>query len=179
VSGFRVDPFDANVDDIDVTDIARALSNQCRLGGHCRVFYSVAQHAPLASDLMLERTEDPTDSLWAVLHDASEAYLVDLPHPAQAPQRARPVVQRVRGPAPAAHPPALPAAGRPPPLLKEIDRSLLATERQLFSSIAWHWPELDGVEPLDLEMRPWRPERALRELLRRFERLGARRDATS
>jgi uncharacterized protein len=61
----------------------------------------------------------------------------------------------------------------PPPLLKEVDRALLATERRLFMDVAWHWPELDGVEPLEIDIDPWKPEHAFVELLRRFEKLEA------
>ena len=81
VSGRRVNPLDPSPADIDVHDIAVALSNQCRFGGHTRRYYSVAQHACIVSDQMLERGSSAHDALWGLLHDASEAYLVDLPHP--------------------------------------------------------------------------------------------------
>jgi hypothetical protein len=73
-------PFDPDPGEIEIEDIALALSHQCRFGGHCRVFYSVAQHSCLVSDLVIERGGNLA-ALWALLHDASEAYLVDLPHP--------------------------------------------------------------------------------------------------
>ena len=63
----------------------------------------------------------------------------------------------------------------PPPLLKAVDRALLATERRAVSREAWHWPELDGVEPLDMEIEPWLPDRARDEFLARFEKLQSRR----
>ena len=50
--------------------------HQCRFGGHTRQFYSIAQHSILVSHLC--RTED---SLWGLLHDASEAYLQDVCRP--------------------------------------------------------------------------------------------------
>jgi hypothetical protein len=56
-----------------------------------------------------------------------------------------------------------------------VDRSLLATERRAFSAETWHWPELDGVEPLDLELTPWSPDRAAEEFARRYAELEARR----
>ena len=59
-----------------------------------------------------------------------------------------------------------------PALLKQLDRALLATERRAIASVAWHWPELEGFEPLDLEIEPWLPERAHREFLERYERLA-------
>ena len=37
VSGRWVNPFDPDPDQLDAADIARALANQCRFGGHSRV----------------------------------------------------------------------------------------------------------------------------------------------
>jgi hypothetical protein len=59
--------------------------------------------------------------------------------------------------------------------IKPLDRALLATERRIFSRVAWDWPELDGVEPLDLAIEPWEPARAAREFLERYERLATMR----
>ena len=56
---------------INVDDIGRALANKCRFNGLCEPFYSVAQH----SVLLWEATKEP----WALFHDASEAYLPDIP----------------------------------------------------------------------------------------------------
>lgn len=67
---------------IDLEDIAAALSKLCRFGGHCREFYSVAEHSILASELIQqEYPEDRMLASWALLHDASEAYMVDIPRP--------------------------------------------------------------------------------------------------
>jgi hypothetical protein len=59
--------------------------------------------------------------------------------------------------------------------VKQVDRALLATERRDLASIAWHWPELDGFEPLDLQIEPWAPERARDEFLDRYGRLHGSR----
>ena len=61
------------------------------------------------------------------------------------------------------------------PEIKRADRALLATERRAFSAENWHWPELDGVEPLDLELTAWSPEESVRAFERRFAELDARR----
>jgi hypothetical protein len=69
---------------IDLQDIAGALSKLCRFGGHCNQFYSVAEHSILASEIMRQRNESDLALIrWALLHDASEAYVVDIPRPAK------------------------------------------------------------------------------------------------
>src|SRR5215211_8159120 len=81
LSGRRVNPLDAAPEDIDPADIARALANTCRFGGHSKAFYSVAQHSAIVCDLLEERGATPDELMAALLHDAAEAYLGDLPHP--------------------------------------------------------------------------------------------------
>jgi hypothetical protein len=80
------DPFEVTLGDIDIRDIAHALSMLCRYCGHTRSFYSVAEHSLLVSRLAehaatVDEQHDPrSDSVriaakWGLLHDASEAYL--------------------------------------------------------------------------------------------------------
>jgi 5'-deoxynucleotidase YfbR-like HD superfamily hydrolase len=69
-------PLDPQPEDIVIEDIAHALSNKCRFSGHTKKFFSVAQHSVIVSLIC-----DPKDFLWGLLHDASEAYLVDMPKP--------------------------------------------------------------------------------------------------
>ena len=75
-SGRRVHPLDPKPDEISIFDVARSLSQICRFLGHTKVFFSVAQHSVLVSELVPRE-----DALWGLLHDASEAYLCDLPAP--------------------------------------------------------------------------------------------------
>lgn len=77
-SGRQFWPLDPRADEISIQDIAHSLSNQCRFAGHTSEFYSVAQHCVLASRLV---AGGPVLQLDALLHDATEAYLVDLPRP--------------------------------------------------------------------------------------------------
>ena len=75
-TGKRFYPLDPRPEDINITDIAHALSNQCRFAGHVNQFYSTAQHSVLVSRLLPREF-----ALWGLLHDASEAYLMDIPSP--------------------------------------------------------------------------------------------------
>lgn len=68
-------PLDPRPEDINLDDMARALSMQCRWGGHVRRFFSVAQHCVMVSE------HCPDYPLRGFLHDAAEAYLVDVPSP--------------------------------------------------------------------------------------------------
>jgi hypothetical protein len=174
VSGRWVDPLAPDPAAIDIGDIAQALANQCRFGGHSRRFYSVAQHSAIVSDVCEERGARAGEALAALLHDAGEAYLVDLPHPIKHRSDLGPPYRRAEK--------LLEEAirvhfdlGDPPAEMKSIDRSLLATERAAFASTADPWPELEGFEPLAIAIDPWGPERARREFLERFERLDAAR----
>lgn len=61
-----------------IEDIAHALSNICRFGGHCRSFYSVAQHSVHCYQMAKSMEGMPARSLLDVLmHDSPEAYVGD------------------------------------------------------------------------------------------------------
>lgn len=74
--GHYFDVFNPNPDQIDIEDIAHSLSLLCRFAGHIQSFYSVAEHS-----IWVSRNTSQESRLSALLHDASEAYLIDLPSP--------------------------------------------------------------------------------------------------
>lgn len=71
--------FDPNKPTFDIRDIAHSLSLCTRFNGHTREFYSVGEHSLMVADLMeMLGLGDPREGL---LHDATEAYLTDVPAP--------------------------------------------------------------------------------------------------
>jgi hypothetical protein len=174
VSGRFVNPFEPDPEQLDIGDIARALANVCRFGGHCRSFYSVAQHSVIVSELVEQRGGDVEDVFAALMHDATEAYLGDMPHPIkhrsplgvafkEAEDRLEAVLRarfNIKADVPE---------------IKKVDRALLATERKALSGEGWRWPELDGVEPLDIELVAWPADEAARAFAARYAELDAKR----
>jgi hypothetical protein len=79
---------DPQPEQVCIEDIAWALSNLCRYTGHCRWFYSIAQHSVGASFIVPARF-----ALEALLHDAAEAYITDL----NAPLKYMPGAGRIQG----------------------------------------------------------------------------------
>jgi hypothetical protein len=142
-TGGRFYPLHPRPDEINMLDVAHALSNLCRFAGHTYRFYSVAEHSlhvsrrveQLAreSEHEHERADDAvrTLALAALLHDAPEAFVVDLPRPIKhmpgfelyrlAENRIAACVCLRFG---------LPAGALDHPLVKHADNELLFTERR-------------------------------------------------
>lgn len=75
-SGKAFYPLDPQEDDIDIRDIAHALAYTCRFAGHVTRFYSVAEHSVYVACYC-----SPQNAMCGLLHDASEAYIADIPRP--------------------------------------------------------------------------------------------------
>lgn len=75
-TGKKFDPLSPERENISIIDIAHALSLVCRFNGHCSRFYSVAEHS-----LMMSYYVSPAAAPYALLHDASEAYISDVSAP--------------------------------------------------------------------------------------------------
>jgi len=157
-------PLAPRMDDIDVRDIAHSLALLCRFNGHCRTFYSVAQHSVLVSHNVPKLL-----ALWGLLHDAAEAYVSDLPRPikqlvpafGEAEDVLLEVIMQRFG-----------QAWPMPPEVKHADDVLLATElRDLMNPVPQPWPL--RAQPLAAPIVPleWAAARAL--FLDRFAELTA------
>lgn len=145
-TGKQFDPIDPQPDMIDLTDIAHGLAHECRFAGQCRFFYSVAQHSVLVSQAV------PPEHAWeALLHDATEAYIKDIPTPVKrllpdyrALETRIDAAIRARFNLPAA------MSGD----VAHADLVLLATERRdLMIRTGEPWSSLQGIKPLDRSIR--------------------------
>lgn len=75
-------PLDPRPEEIDIVDIAHSLSLKTRFNGQCKTFYSVADHSlNVCTWLEVRYPNEPKLYLAGLLHDASEAYLPDVPKP--------------------------------------------------------------------------------------------------
>lgn len=81
--GIIIDVFEPTAQMFSIYDIAHALSNAPRFAGHTPINYTVAQHS-IAVAKLVETYKGGIYSTWAIealMHDASEAYMTDLPAP--------------------------------------------------------------------------------------------------
>lgn len=173
ISGEPFWALDPRPEDVHIEDIAWSLSMQCRFGGHCKQFYSVAEHSVMVSHMV-----PPEMALWGLLHDATEAYLVDLPRPIKQNmpnyreyEDALAVVIAKRFNLD----PIMPAG------VKLADAHILLAERnQLMapSRLEWGYPQTKIRSTAEVTLEPplacWGPGQAGLEFMRRFSRLTSR-----
>jgi uncharacterized protein len=161
-SGKHFDLIDPQPDTIDILDIAKGLSREARWAGQTNDFYSVAQHSVLTSHIVPDEFE-----LEALLHDASEAYIKDIPRPLKLllPDY-RHVEARVQGAIRARF--GLPTEQSQH--VSEADVILLATERRdLMPHDASEWPLLYGIKPMNKRLQALNSNHAEMMFLQRFQ----------
>jgi hypothetical protein len=163
-TGKRFDLLNPKLHQIDIVDIAHALSMQCRFGGMSQRFYSVSQHSVLVSYLVGEK-----DALHGLLHDASEAYLADVTSPLKHSGRMEGYLALEK------HVQGLICqkfglSEIEPPSVKRADKLMLAIESKTLMSPRhpdWHSP----VETIPFHIDPLSQEESKKEFLRRFHQL--------
>lgn len=156
-TGKRFHYLDPSPDEINIKDIAHALALTCRFGGHVSEFYSVAEHSVrVAHQVPLELC------LSALLHDAHEAYLHDVPRPIKADiigykeiaNKIQEVINNKFGCIQSQE-------------IRDADNILLMTEARDLGIITTAWATSD-IEPLPRAIYPWSWEDAEEEFLNKF-----------
>lgn len=159
-SGSYVNPMDMKLEDIRLDDITHALSNICRFTGHCREFYSVAEHSVRGALEFLGQGDEHMARAF-LLHDAGEYVLNDVARPLkyqpemefyrETEKRLSRLIECVFK---------LPQNSLALSEIKEMDNIMLATEaRDLMGDPLWE------NMPTPLRRRiiePWRPTEARR-----------------
>lgn len=157
-------PLDPRAEEIDPRDIAHALAMQCRYNGHCRRFYSVAEHC-----VLLSAAVRPENALWALLHDAAEAYVGDMVRPLK---RQMPNFRVLEDTVLHAIAFRFDLPWPMPAEVIEADNRILRSERiELMPSEHQWWT--DALEPLPVVICGWDPGFAEEMYLARLADLGA------
>lgn len=174
-SGIAFNPLDPDPKLVNIDDIARGLSHICRFAGQIDRFYSVAEHSVHVSRVV-EAVGGSLDACrWGLLHDASEAYLGDIPTPIkrtdmfkayrEAEGRFQEVIAQVFG-----------LSALQPELVTQVDRDIVPVEAGLFFTRRFK----EFQEPFDwgpqirTEMKNagWSSEQAHREFRNQFAYLS-------
>ena len=168
-TGRAFDLANPDPDQVDVVDIAHALSQINRYTGHTTRPYTVAQHCVLIS-----RIVPPEFAFDALMHDAAEAYVGDLSRPLR---MLLPDFDGIEHRVRVAVGSALDFDPVIPDVVRDLDTLMLFWERRdlLFRS-SWPWPG-EGVYDSRIPsapIRPWLPSAAERLFLERYAELTSR-----
>lgn len=163
-NGTKFWPLSPKAEEVDIIDLAHSLSMQCRYNGHCKRFYSVAEHSVLIARWLLQES-GPEIALWGLLHDASEAYLADVPRPL------KPHLSGYKTMEARVMTTVCDAYGLPydmPAEVHEADTRIIADELVNMKPMDWH---KNYDNPLGVPMMYWTPEEAKEEFLNTFSNL--------
>jgi hypothetical protein len=177
------------VDDVSLVDIAHSLGLQCRFNGHCKQFYSVAEHSYWASiraaDLAaakvrsgeINQKHGVAITVTALFHDAAESYIGDMVRPlkklpgmelfSEIEGKIIGLIQRKYG---------FPIDPVTMALVKQADNEMLAIEqRDLMNPCARAWSGVVPIpDPSFVEIECWTPEVAEARWLRTARALGTK-----
>lgn len=171
-TGHYVDLLDPDPATIDVNSIAVGLSKLCRFGGQCPVFYSVAEHSVLATDLAIQDQCADCECLAVLFHDATEAFIGDVVRPLKLAlpayrdieSRWELAIGRALGIDFAAH----------RDVISRIDLEMLKAEKQFFwPNDRTEWEGLEGVQSRNVVLSGYMPQWAefwFRHLFRTLSR---------
>lgn len=143
---------------INLVDIESSLARQCRYLGHLKrtiEFYSIAEHSCYVAWAVCKLGGTPNEILWALLHDATEAYIGDIPRPlkehipffTEFEASIMDLIAKRFG-----------LQGQMPKIVKKLDYAILELEKkQLLERSIRPWPPMDHF-PCDFRLRSLPPK---------------------
>jgi hypothetical protein len=157
-------PMAPHADEVDPVDIAHALGLICRYGGHVKRFMSVAEHCVLMSQAVA-----PENALWALLHDATEAYVGDMVRPLK---HAMPAYREAEDRLMLVICDRFGLSYDCPAEVKAADNRILRDERAaLMAPSPLPWKSIEDVAPLGVRVEGWAPAVAEERYLSRLTEL--------
>lgn len=162
-SGAYLNYLEPDPDLMDIEVIAGPLSRLCRFSGQTNKFYSVAQHSVLVANMLPHEFK-----LAGLMHDATEAFVADMPKPLkglllgynEVEERIwKALCKRYDLPL------------ELPDIVHIADKIAVITEaRELLNTNGWkNW--YDGIEPLDIPIVPLLPHDAEHLFLQQYTAL--------
>lgn len=146
-SGEKLYPEQLTEDQINIIDIANGLGREARFGNQADRFYSVAQHSVLLATLVPDEYK-----LWAMLHDASEAYTHDIPKPlkrcitgwTEFEHKLSKVIYEHFG-----------LEGDLPAAVKDVDDRIVIDEAMVLFNVWPEWARERKADATGVMVRPW------------------------
>lgn len=168
-TGRQFYPLAPRRESVTIFDIAHALAYKCRYNGHSAKFYSVAEHSTVLA-LYARHLGRPIDVQYHLLmHDASEAYLPDVPRPIKHLFPDLVLLERtldafLRDWAGLSH--------EVPSTIKEFDSRIIRDERaQVLLPSGRRW-QVDDLEPLGVMIHGLEPAEAMTRFLSAYQDIG-------
>ncbi|MDH1267058.1 hypothetical protein N5C81_05450 [Rhizobium pusense] len=169
-SGRKYWPMDPRPHEVHIEDIAHSLAMQARYAGHCIKFLSVAEHSVLIARHLAAK-HAPEVALAGLLHDAPEAYCVDIPRPLKPYLTNYKEIEQKNWLAIAAR---FQLDRELPDEVHDADNRIIADELVNLVPMPWH---ARHNNPLGVKLRYWSPEKAEQEFMATFDALIAGRAA--
>lgn len=170
ITGKAVTFGDVRPDDINIMDIATGLAREGRFANQGRFFYSVAQHSVLMARLAGKYKFE------TLMHDASEAYMKDIPAPLKGlipsykeiEDQCERAIRKKFGISEERH-------AQSKKHIKSLDKAISIAEAKVLLPACTEldtWIDSIGVMELDVNIEEWSQEKAFFEFMRAYRELG-------
>ena len=171
-TGKRVYPLEPTADMFEIVDIAEHLSKICRYTGACRGLYSVGQHSILVAQQLPPRLQ-----LAGLLHDATEAYMHDLPGPLKSAMPEYIAAEKAMARIIASHFGLDGLTDIDWEKVKDADHRMLATEWDQLMPAGTIPEEYDCYKRFDIHIEPWTQLKAAVMFIKMFRDLTTKAQA--